>query len=122
MHTKSKTEWIDDTLYPDYDSAQKHQLEEWVAGRPKHNPFAPGCDTVEESQGGECCHDFSCCCPSMLADEPARVSFAKAHRAKQEGMLIGFLSAFCAQAGNVVIVSSVGIDCDYYAEEGESDD
>jgi hypothetical protein len=75
------------------------QLEKWVQGESVHN-----------TERDECCPDFSCCQPELLAPKVTREAFAKAYR---EGgadsqivseMLIGFLAGFTGKnvhvAGN----------------------
>ena len=76
-----------------YKEASDHQLKEWVAGRPWHNPF--NCDNTRHdgvTTEGECCPDFSCCNPSFLAPVEAREAFAKANEETRGGMLVMFLS------------------------------
>ena len=62
------------------------QLQRWVEGDPVHN---------EES--GQCCPDFSCCKPHLLADVEVRKRFQKAHLEKdartEHEMLMMFLGA-----------------------------
>jgi len=82
-----------------YQEAQDHQLSEWVKGRPWHNPF--NCDDTRhdgDTSEGECCPDFSCCEPSMLAPEEARKAFAKSGNETRMGMLGMFLSGMVADA------------------------
>ena len=45
----------------------KEQLDEWVKGNSIHN-----------KERDECCPDFSCCTPELLAPEEKRKEFAKA--------------------------------------------
>jgi hypothetical protein len=60
------------------------QLEEWVKGNSIHN-----------DERDECCPDFSCCQPDLLADEKARLIFVKAFKENdqetQNSMLMMFL-------------------------------
>lgn len=76
-----------------YKEAQDHQLSEWVAGRPWHNPFNHDNTRHDgDTRQGECCPDFSCCVPEMLATEAARKAFAKAGidtRMEMLGMFLG---------------------------------
>jgi len=58
------------------------QLSEWVKG----NPFCP-------NDRGECCPDFSCCNPKLLAPEDVRRKFLDADQATREGMCMHFLGA-----------------------------
>lgn len=66
------------------------QLERWVAGEPVHRLMANG--------GGECCPDFSCCHPALLADEVTRKAFAAANDDARMGFLGHFLGAALAAA------------------------
>lgn len=75
--------------FKSYKEAQQWQLNEWVAGRSWHNPFAPG-GTEPDPQGGECCPDFSCC-GSPIAPEATRIAFAKADDELRSSMLFSFL-------------------------------
>ncbi len=60
------------------------QLAAWVAGTPKHN----GATRSE----GECCPDFSCCHPELLAPEDERRRFASAAEPVRYSMLMTFLA------------------------------
>ena len=71
------------TDFQTYEEAADHQLREWVAGRPWHNPWAS--DGL--NKGGECCVDFSCCCPGLLAGAAWRNAYYAAdaeERARME--------------------------------------
>jgi len=68
-------------------SAQQRQLDAWVAGKPEHN-------TVVD----ECCPDFSCCQPALLAPEHERKAFAAADEDTRMQMLGGFLGRAVAEA------------------------
>jgi len=59
------------TSFPDYKSAQEHQLKEWVEGRPWHNPWSPVAPQPfpDNRAEGECCPDFSCCYPDMFTKD-----------------------------------------------------
>jgi hypothetical protein len=59
---------------------QERQLTEWVKGNPFHND-------VDD----ECCPDFSCCRPELLAPEYERQAFANASEEKQMSFLMGYL-------------------------------
>lgn len=78
-----------------YLTNQQRQLDEWVAGRPWHNPLDPSGSAAE---GGECCPDFSCCCPDALAPPEARVAFAEAPDDQRSEMLFRFLSGALSEA------------------------
>lgn len=47
-----------------------YQLDQWVKGKPVHNPIRD-----------ECCPDFSCCRPDLLMPEETRKQFAEAVKA-----------------------------------------
>lgn len=75
------------------------QLEEWVKG----NSLCP-------NDRGECCPDFSCCTPSLLADEDARIAFSNAsdeERMSFFGMFLGAAINKMATGKNVYIA---GVD------------
>lgn len=83
------------------DMTINEQLEKWVNGQPIHNT---SCD--------ECCPDFSCCNPSLLAEESVRKRFAQAvaegdERLKHE-MLGMFLGAALSAAGKGTQVHIAG--------------
>ena len=67
------------------------QLERWVAGesvhRLDHNLF-----------GGECCPDFSCCKPELLAEETVRKAFAAAPQKERMSYLGHFLGTAISRA------------------------
>ena len=76
-----------------YDEAQKHQLAEWLAGRPWHNPWSPGADKAadpNDTSEGECCPDFSCC-NGNIAPYEVRKAFVEADDKTRFRMLFGFL-------------------------------
>ncbi len=62
----------------------EEQLDEWVKGNSIHN-----------AERDECCPDFSCCQPHLLALECERVAFKNADESTRMQMLMMFLgSAF----------------------------
>lgn len=63
------------------------QLEQWVAGNPVHN-----------HDRDECCPDFSCCQPKLLAPKEVREKFRDADDQTREGILMHFLGACIAAA------------------------
>lgn len=65
----------------------ERQLEGWLAGR-------PSCPNTR----GECCPDFSCCKPELMADEETRRRFVDAEDLDRHSMLAGFLGAAVALA------------------------
>lgn len=81
------------------------QLQRWVDGDPVHNDNHPA-----GIEGGECCPDFSCCKPDLLAPPEVRQAF---QRACEEGdektvnrMLAGFLGALIKGEGHLVVTSA----------------
>ncbi len=65
------------------------QLELWLKGESVHN-----------NEREECCPDFSCCRPELLADQDERQAFYDAHHRGDDdtkmAMLMGFLGkSFC---------------------------
>lgn len=72
------------------------QLEKWVAGKPIHNNSRP-------LLGGECCPDFSCCKPELLAPVETRVAFKNGDRKAREKMLMKFLAVMLQHAGHSVV-------------------
>ena len=66
----------------------EEQLAAWVKGNPTHN-------TIRD----ECCPDFSCCNPELLAPEEVRREFVEAGETKRHEMLMGFLGAAFVAAG-----------------------
>lgn len=75
------------------------QLVEWVRGNPLHN------DTRDE-----CCPDFSCCTPELLADVDTRKAFVKADEVTRMSMLGMFLGAALAEMGIEKEVHLTGFD------------
>ena len=74
------------------------QLDEWVKGNPVHNK---GRD--------ECCPDFSCCQPKLLASEAVRRKFRDADEKARMGFLWMFLGAVIAlESDKKVYVSGDG--------------
>lgn len=69
-----------------YRESVDHQVKYWAKGIPTHNPV-----------GDECCPDFSCCCPDLLANDEARRRFLIASDSGDDElktqMLMGFLGA-----------------------------
>lgn len=72
----------------------EEQLRLWVKGESVHN-----------KERDECCPDFSCCCPNLLADQETRERFYKAWEEKDQqaidGMLMFFLSQLLASNSNI---------------------
>lgn len=63
------------------------QLNKWVAGEPIHN------DELEE-----CCPDFSCCQPSLLASEKERRMFRDAYIQSNQDVMDKMLMMFLGAA------------------------
>jgi len=81
------------------------QLQRWVDGDPVHNNEHPA-----GIEGGECCPDFSCCKPELLAPPEVRQAFKKAHDEGDDAtvrqMLAGFLGALIKGEGHEVVTSA----------------
>jgi len=75
------------------------QLAEWLKGNSIHN------DTRDE-----CCPDFSCCTPKLLADEDMRKAFVAADDDARISMLGMFLGAAIAEMGKDKEVYLAGFD------------
>lgn len=75
------------------------QLAEWVKG----NSQCP-------NDRDECCPDFSCCQPELLADEATRIAFADATEETRFSMLGGFLGAAMEKAAEGKNVYIAGVD------------
>ena len=75
------------------------QLAEWVKG----NPQCP-------NDRDECCPDFSCCTPELLADEDMRKAFAVGDEEVRLSMLGMFLGAALAKMGKDKDVYLSGFD------------
>lgn len=73
------------------------QLQLWVDGKPVHNNnrYINGI----KMNGGECCPDFSCCYPELLAPTDVRQQFAKASEIERNGMLMDFLTKLLESRG-----------------------
>lgn len=65
----------------------RDQLIEWVAGRSKHRG---------PRSSGECCPDFSCCEPALLALPSERTAFFQASKDERWPMLLQFLGRLLA--------------------------
>lgn len=74
------------------------QLDEWVKGNPIHN------DTDDE-----CCPDFSCCKPEMLAPLETRERFAQAEREGDDTTKTEMLGMFLGGAFSGVYVAGLEI-------------
>ena len=72
------------------------QLSEWVDGRPVH--------------GNNCCPDFSCCQPQLLAPPAVRELFAAAHKAGNEEVTMRMLMEFLGKAFSSEKVYIAGLE------------
>jgi hypothetical protein len=63
------------------------QLQSWLQGQPMHNPTRD-----------ECCPDFSCCHPELLAPEHVRKAFVDAHARGCEATKVNMLYMFLGRA------------------------
>lgn len=68
----------------------EEQLRRWVAGEPIHRGSL---------EAGECCPDFSCCRPELLAPTAERERFARATEGERERMLASFLRKLLEASG-----------------------
>jgi len=87
---------------------QKKQLELWLKGTSRH-----------DYESGQCCPDFSCCNPELLASETERKLFYDAYyRGDEEQktmLLCGFLGALMAALGKNAYVA--GDPANYVPEQ-----
>lgn len=67
--------------------SSKKQLEQWVKGTPEHN-----------DERGECCPDFSCCVPSLLASDEDRRLYADACESGNDAVKMAMLGGFLGRA------------------------
>ena len=61
----------------------REQLEKWVAGESIHN-----------NERDECCPDFSCCDPELLAPREIREKVLAAYNAKDQSTMHAILGMF----------------------------
>ena len=79
----------------------EEQLRRWVDGEPVHRD-------EELLEGGECCPDFSCCVPELLASPEVRQAFVAASQRDRMQFLGTFLGAALAHASTDKEVMVVG--------------
>lgn len=80
--------------------AIEHQLEQWVAGNSIHNG-------KKSDPQSECCPDFSCCKPELLAPLEVRKAFQAGDQATRSKFLMAFLGAMLSgTAVDVHIIDS----------------
>ena len=77
-----------------YKERSESQLKHWVEGNPIHNKI-----------DDECCPDFSCCNPKLLANEEMRKTFYNANDEQRESMLFSFLASGISDMGHEVLGS-----------------
>ena len=65
----------------------EEQLKLWVEGKSVHN-----------QESNECCPDFSCCQPQLLAPKHERKAFLVAYQKKDEKTKMGMLIEFFGRA------------------------
>ena len=82
------------------------QLETWLAGNPQHNP-------PDDPTAGECCPDFSCCRPNLLAPLEQREAFCRASEEDREKMLMMFLGGGLSELAPDVDVHLAGDPANY---------
>lgn len=80
------------------------QLALWVNGESVHN-----------DERDECCPDFSCCRPDLLARQEDREEFMEGGAIVRDGMLLGFLGALLAADGTNAYIAG-----DPATEHGEN--
>ena len=73
----------------------EEQLRRWVEGESVHRLWEVKDNRYDE--GGECCPDFSCCKPEMLAEKSVRQAFAAASQDERLGFLGNFLGELIAR-------------------------
>jgi hypothetical protein len=78
--------------------SDEEQLRRWVAGDSVHRVFTRGGKTDYE-----CCPDFSCCNPKLLAPLEKRQEFADASQSERERMCFEFLGGMLKSAGCEVV-------------------
>lgn len=66
------------------------QLNLWVSGESVHN-----------SETDECCPDFSCCQPKLLAEESVRKRFQQAYEEDDEDTVYAILGMFLSKAASL---------------------
>lgn len=88
-----------DTTSPD------EQLQQWLEGRPVHN-----------QERDECCPDFSCCCPELLAPPEVRKLFVE-RKDLQGQLLMGFLGAMIAHKLSDKKVYIAGDEANYKEQQ-----
>lgn len=75
----------------------QEQLDQWVDGASIHR-------NVSHLIGGECCPDFSCCKPHLLAPRAIRVAFRSADQKTRTQFLSHFLVALIEKLPVKVVI------------------
>jgi len=84
------------------------QLKLWVKGKPVHN-----------DERNECCPDFSCCQPQLLAPEHERKTFLEAYQKDNEKTLMSMSIEFLGRAFSSKKVYVAGYRENYKDEKKE---
>ena len=84
------------------------QLELWVKGESVHN-----------DEKGECCPDFSCCKPHLLAPEHERKVFLEASQKGDDKTTTSMLFEFLGRAFSSPKVYVAGYSENYKKEKGK---
>ena len=95
----------------------EEQLAEWVKGNPIHNERMLGGHLI-----GECCPDFSCCKPELLAPVEIRELYSAAYKTdntKVTSRMLGeFLTRMIDQHEPKIKVHIAGLEADRRELEG----
>ncbi len=75
------------------------QLESWVSGNPQH-------DYIHN----QCCPDFSCCRPDLLAPIEVRELFLAAYKSDNERVIIRMCMEFLSRAFEEQSIYIAGLD------------
>jgi len=84
------------------------QLELWVKGKSVHN-----------NEQGECCPDFSCCKPHLLAPEHERKAFSEASQKGDHKVTTSMLVEFLGRAISSPEIYVAGYSENYKDEKEE---
>lgn len=85
----------------------EEQLNLWLKGEPVHN-----------KERGECCPDFSCCQPHLLAPQHEREAFVRTHGSGDEATKLSMLYKFLGRAMSSHKVYVAGYEENYKEEKG----
>ena len=84
----------------------EEQLEKWINGESVHN-----------DKRDECCPDFSCCEPELLADRELRERYRRAVAEKDEPTQLNILSIFLSAAFQTKDLYITGDAANYVSEQ-----